>query len=635
MSQVNERYNNKSDENMHHEEAITGVPLTCCTGRMIHKLSVSLEYPPPQQCDNCPLTSEENIELSHECILSIAHDLVCYFDRSGRLLKISDDWTTLLDYTLEESYGKQFTDFVIEEDQLSTLDVIKKTSYEIPTKNFINRLIDNKNGVHWFEWNFVAAENNKIIFGIAREISLYKQIEHEFLLKTNTLNERLKELKCINEVTKLLHNYTLSTDLIINKIIFELKRAYQFPEATHIEIVIDEKHYFSEDYKPARLEQSSSINIEETPRGAIKVRLNPEDIKEVSIGLKAQLSVSENRNEPEIYFLDEEKVLLDSLVELLAVYLQKLEHNKQTHLLASIVENSADAIVSIDFTGKIMFWNKGAEKLYGLASSEAIGSNIVQFYPNRNGKDLEFFIRECSQGRSIKGYESERIKANGEKIFISLTVSPLVNEQGNIDHFLALVRDITAQKAHEQILTKEAEKAEEMLRMSREMMELKERAEESAKLKSSLLLNMGHELRTPLNGILGFTSLLKEKVTNDAGMSDMVEFNNISGRRLLVTLTSILDLSQLEADSLHFSPVETKPATLLDTTINEFAENLKHKGLRLSSRIEDCGVLLVDKKLVSSIFYHIIDNAIKFTEEGQIWVTLKKEIRGGRSVITF
>ncbi|MCE1167012.1 MAG: PAS domain S-box protein [Sphingobacteriia bacterium] len=635
MSQVNKRYNNKSDENMHHDEAITGVPLTCCTGRMIHKLSVSLEYPPPQQCDNCPLTSEESIKLSHECILSIAHDLVCYFDRSGRLLKISDDWTTLLDYTLEESYGKQFTDFVIEEDQLSTLDVIKKTSYEIPTKNFINRLIDNKNGVHWFEWNFVAAENNKIIFGIAREISLYKQIEHEFQLKANTLNERIKELKCINEVTKLLHNYTLSTDVIITKILFELKRAYQFPEATHVEIIIDDKHYFSEDYKLARLEQSSSINVEDTPRGVIRVGINPEEIKEISIGLKEQLSVSENRNESEIYFLDEEKVLLDSLVDLLAVYLQKLEHNKQTHLLASIVENSADAIVSIDFTGKIMFWNKGAEKLYGLASSEAIGSNIVQFYPNRNGKDLEFFIRECSQGRSIKGYESERIKANGEKIFISLSVSPLVNEQGNIDHFLALVRDITAQKTHEQILTKEAEKAEEMLRMSREMIELKERAEESAKLKSSLLLNMGHELRTPLNGILGFTSLLREKVANDDGMSDMVEFINISGRRLLVTLTSILDLSQLEADSLHFSPVETNLATLLDSTINEFAENLKHKGLRLSSRIEDCGVLLVDKKLISAIFYHIIDNAIKFTEEGQIWVTLKKEIRGGRSVITF
>lgn len=611
------------------------IPLTCCTGRMIYNLSTSLNFTPSKQCAECPMTSEENIDLSNECILSVAHDLICFFDRTGQILKISDDWSTLLGYTLEESIGKPFTDFVLTEDQISTIDIISKINSEVPIKNFINRLVDNKNGVHWFEWNYIAVENNQIIFGIGREISLYKQIEHEFLLKANALTERIKELKCLNEVTKLLHDYNLSTDLIITKILSEIKSAYQFPEATHIEIIIDKKHYFSEDYRLARLEQSSSITVEGIARGIIKVGINPEEIAEINIGLKAQLMEAEIGTESEIYFLKEEKLLLASLVELLAVYLQQLEHNKQTHLLASIVENSADAIVSIDFTGKIMFWNKGAEKLYGLPASEAIGSNIIQFYPNRNGKDLDFFIRECSQGRSIKGYESERIKPDGEKIIISLNVSPLVNEQGNIDHFLALVRDITAQKAHEQILTKEAEKAEEMLRMSREMIELKEKAEESAKLKSSLLLNMGHELRTPLNGILGFTSLLRELVAKDDGMSDMVEFINISGRRLLVTLTSILDLSQLEADSLYFSPVETKPATLLDSTINEFAENLKHKGLRLSSRIEDCGVLLVDKKLISSIFYHIIDNAIKFTEEGQIWVTLKKEIRGGRSVITF
>lgn len=64
--------------------------------------------------------------------------------------------------------------------------------------------------------------------------------------------------------------------------------------------------------------------------------------------------------------------------------------------------------------------------------------------------------------------------------------------------------------------------------MSNELMELKEKAEESAKLKSSLLLNMGHELRTPLNGILGFSSLIKE-MTMDDDMRDMIEFINISG----------------------------------------------------------------------------------------------------------
>ena len=619
--------------NRESEKQIEELPLTCCTGRMIHKLSVTSQYDPPEKCSSCPMTLEENSGLVPECILSIAHDLICFLNRDGLILEVSHDWTTLLDFSIKESIGKPLTDFVAIEDQLITNEILNITRHDRPIKNFINRLIDRKKGIHWFEWNFVAASNEKIIFGIAREISLYKQIEKEYQYKANILNERLKELKCLNEVTRLLHNNKLDAELDINKILSEIKGAYQFPEATHVALVIDEKSHFSENYKNSQLKQSAIIKIEEVERGHLTVNLIPEDIEDKTF-LEDFSEPSDTIPESELYFLNEEQTLLYSLAELLAVYLQKLENNKQTHLLATIVENSADAIVSADFSGKILFWNKGAEKLYGLPASKGIGSSIAQFDPNRDGRDLEFFIRECSQGRSIKGYESERIKPTGERIIISLNVSPLVNDRGEVDHFLAMVKDITSQKAHEQVLIREAEKAEEILRMSNELMELKEKAEESAKLKSSLLLNMGHELRTPLNGILGFSSLIKE-MTMDDDMRDMIEFINISGRRLLVTLSSILDLSQLESDTLLFSPAEYKPSELLDHTINEFADNLKHKNLRLSSNTEDCGSMLVDKKLITSIFYHIIDNAIKFTEEGQVWVSLRKETMKGRNGIKF
>ena len=325
--------------NRESEKQIEELPLTCCTGRMIHKLSVTSQYDPPEKCSSCPMTLEENSGLVPECILSIAHDFICFLNRDGLILEVSYDWTTLLDFSIKESIGRPFIDFVTIEDQLITNEILNITRHDRPIKNFINRLIDRKKGIHWFEWNFVAASNEKIIFGIAREISLYKQIEKEYQYKANILNERLKELKCLNEVTRLLHNNKLDAELDINKILSEIKGAYKFPEATHVELIIDQKSHFSVNYKSGQLKQSAIIKIEEKERGHITVSLIPEDIEDKTF-LEDFSEPSDTIPESELYFLNEEQTLLYSLAELLAIYLQKLEHNKQTHLLATIVENS-------------------------------------------------------------------------------------------------------------------------------------------------------------------------------------------------------------------------------------------------------------------------------------------------------
>lgn len=162
----------------------------------------------------------------------------------------------------------------------------------------------------------------------------------------------------------------------------------------------------------------------------------------------------------------------------------------------------------------------------------------------------------------------------------------------------------------------------------------KQKAEESNKVKSSLLLNMSHELRTPLNGILGFAGLLKDKVNDDTA-KEMVNYIDLSGKRLMVTLTSILELSQLESDRKLIHRSDVRITELTHNVISKFRQQLEVKNLRLEKQIEDDLILNTDQNMLSNIFYYLIDNAIKFTEAGQVWVILEKTVRNGRNQVLF
>gem|GEM_PF-873165 len=168
----------------------------------------------------------------------------------------------------------------------------------------------------------------------------------------------------------------------------------------------------------------------------------------------------------------------------------------------------------------------------------------------------------------------------------------------------------------------------------RELEITKKKAEEASQLKSSLLLNMSHELRTPLNGILGFAGLLKETVT-DESMVEMVNFIHQSGKRLMVTLTSIMELAQLESSHKTMTIKEMNMSELLKDVVGKFEDRITAKNLHLTRIIRNDLMAVSDPDLVANIYFYIIDNAIKFTPAGQIWIILEKINRKGEDWVVF
>jgi len=134
----------------------------------------------------------------------------------------------------------------------------------------------------------------------------------------------------------------------------------------------------------------------------------------------------------------------------LNVYLRDITERKAadvtSHLLASIVESSEDAIVSKDLNGVISSWNKGAERIFGYSADEVIGKHIEILIPLDRLDEEPVILRRIRSGRSVQHYETIRRRKDGELIDISLTVSPLRDEYGNVIGASKIARDITAHK---------------------------------------------------------------------------------------------------------------------------------------------------------------------------------------------
>ena len=165
---------------------------------------------------------------------------------------------------------------------------------------------------------------------------------------------------------------------------------------------------------------------------------------------------------------------------------EKAEKRK-LNLLADIVENSDNAILSKDLNGKILSWNKGAQKLYGYEANEIVGKNISVLLPESRFDEVKKILKRIENGEKIEHFETERKSKNGKIIQVSLTLSPIKDEDGKIQGASSIARDITKQKQNEKEIQERMEEAEKFnkLMVGRElkMIELKE---ENKKLKEQL-----------------------------------------------------------------------------------------------------------------------------------------------------
>lgn len=317
----------------------------------------------------------------------------------------------------------------------------------------------------------------------------------------------------------------------------------------------------------------------------------------------------------ELNFFQEEDInLLDEMVNDIAFALEFIETEAKRKQVEEglkefklATEQSPASIVITSPDGEIEYVNPKFSQISGYSLTELIGQNPRILKSGEMSKaEYKTMWDTILSGAEWRGEFHNRRK-DGTLYWESASISPIKDNNGKITHFIAVKEDITEQKRLENNLREAIVKSEEMSR-----------------LKSSLLLNMSHELRTPMNGILGFSDLLKEQSLNEESQR-MVEVISSSGKRLMSTLNSILDLAQAEAGIQNLQLVPVKINATVAGIQGQYLEQAEYKHLNFNCSCEEEVFSLLDERLLLNILHHLLDNAIKFTDSGSISLILKKE----------
>ncbi len=164
---------------------------------------------------------------------------------------------------------------------------------------------------------------------------------------------------------------------------------------------------------------------------------------------------------------------------------------------------------------------------------------------------------------------------------------------------------------------------EEVVRINRQLQLARDRAVAAEKAKSYFFSCISHDVRTPLNAIIGYTELLKKGISDEKERDGACDAITTSGRSLLQLVSSMVDLARLESDTLVIEPVLTDLNVQADKILHSFDVSVAGKAVRLLGEWDgNMPYLKVDPKRIWQILFHLTDNAVKYTEEGEIVLKL-------------
>jgi PAS domain S-box-containing protein len=289
---------------------------------------------------------------------------------------------------------------------------------------------------------------------------------------------------------------------------------------------------------------------------------------------------------------------------------QRRQAEEARAYLATIVQSSHDAIIGKTLDGTITSWNPAAEALYGWPASEAIGRSIAIIVPREQLAELEEILARVRAGTTVDDLETIRMTRDGERVNVSLSVSPIADASGRVVGAAAIGRDITERKRAE------AERA----RLQEEQA-ARGKAEAAVKERDEFLSVAAHELKTPLAVLRGYAQLINRRVQS-GGVGEpgwLVESVDIVEQhtdKLTRLVDQLLDVSRIEADRvvLELGPVDLAAAA---REVVAFARTRYAGGPEIEVGGPDRLVVQGDALRLEQVLVNLLDNAIKFSPGGE------------------
>jgi PAS domain S-box-containing protein len=281
----------------------------------------------------------------------------------------------------------------------------------------------------------------------------------------------------------------------------------------------------------------------------------------------------------------------------------------------ALLVNAVDdyAIVLLDPVGRIISWNRGAERLYGLGESAVLGRPTSDFFPE-GAEGLEEFLGRF-RGTSNAGalhVETQQYRSDRSIFWAHMVLNPLHDENGHRMGFAQVTHDITLRRAHEQSL-----------------IEARERAERINEITSRHLINVSHSIRTPLAGIVIAADVIGDEADEDLRpLTDSIKKN---GEYLLEMVETAIEFVQLQGDQEDLALEDVDLVAQAAAVVDRYAERARTAGITLDLEAAAPAVhAAANRDVLERALLQVVRNAIKFTRQGGVVIRVIADDHGPR-----
>jgi len=278
---------------------------------------------------------------------------------------------------------------------------------------------------------------------------------------------------------------------------------------------------------------------------------------------------------------------------------EKAEESESIYL--KLFSEIPDGVYKSSHEGRFINVNQAMVDMLGYSSKEEllkvdIKNDLYFDASDRESQTLDSCRKELGIFRMRK--------KDGSEILVEDHGWYTLDDLGNILYHEGVLRDAT-----------------DRIRIEQELIEAKEKAEESNRLKSAFLANMSHEIRTPMNGILGFADLLKEPNLSGGKQQKYIGIIEKSGARMLNIINDIISISKIESGQMEVNIQESDINEIIEYIYTFFKSEIEAKGMQFSfknSLSSEEAILKTDHEKVYAILTNLVKNAIKYSEKGSI-----------------
>lgn len=284
-----------------------------------------------------------------------------------------------------------------------------------------------------------------------------------------------------------------------------------------------------------------------------------------------------------------------------------------------LTETVSDVIARIQLDGTSPYISPRIRTLLGYEPHEMVGHTAWHFVADHDRPEMLAAFRAIAEGQEEATVRHQVVHRDGHLIWVETRLRVVRDADGQPKDVVAAIRDISVQKALEDDLTV-----------------AREAAEAAASVKSEFLANMSHELRTPLTSIIGFASLTRSQPDLPPVARDYVDRVEHASRALLCTVNDILDFSKLEAGQVAVRIEPSDVADLCKATLDLFAPQAGSRDIRLELNVHPSasGHFLIDPDRVRQVLLNLVSNAVKFTERGEVSLSIEHASESGRLSIS-